>query len=117
LKDLDLPSGNVLAMGASLKSTFCRQHRRNVYVSQYLGDLESYDTQQSFRHALDHLTAVLQTPPDTVLLDAHPDYFSTQLGEELAANWGAKTCPHPAPRGAFRSGFGGKRTCSAHPNP
>ncbi|MCU0348531.1 MAG: hypothetical protein MUC59_16460, partial [Saprospiraceae bacterium] len=23
--------------------------------------------------------------------DAHPDYFSTQLGEELAANWGAKT--------------------------
>ncbi|MBK8566088.1 MAG: carbamoyltransferase HypF [Saprospiraceae bacterium] len=91
IEDLDLPSGNVLAMGASLKSTFCRQHRRNIYVSQYLGDLESYDTQQSFRHALDHLTAVLQTPPDTVLLDAHPDYFSTQLGEELAANWGAKT--------------------------
>lgn len=91
VEGLDLPSGNVLAMGASLKSTFCRQHRRNIYVSQYLGDLESYDTQQSFRHALDHLTAVLQTPPDTVLLDAHPDYFSTQLGEELAANWGAKT--------------------------
>jgi len=91
VEGLNLPSGNVLAMGASLKSTFCRQHRRNVYVSQYLGDLESYDTQQSFRHALDHLTAVLQTPPDTVLLDAHPDYFSTQLGEELAANWGAKT--------------------------
>lgn len=91
IEGLDLPCGNVLAMGASLKSTFCRQHRRNVYVSQYLGDLESYDTQQSFRHALDHLTAVLQTPPDTVLLDAHPDYFSTQLGEELAANWGAKT--------------------------
>ncbi len=91
VEGLDLPSGNVLAMGASLKSTFCRQHRRNVYVSQYLGDLESYDTQQSFRHALDHLTTVLQSPPDTVLLDAHPDYFSTQLGEELAANWGAKT--------------------------
>lgn len=91
IEDLELPSGNVLAMGASLKSTFCRQHRRNIYVSQYLGDLESYDTQQSFRHALDHLTAVLQTPPDIVLLDAHPDYFSTQLGEELAANWGAKT--------------------------
>ncbi len=91
VEGLDLPSSNVLAMGASLKSTFCRRHRRNVYVSQYLGDLESYDTQQSFRHALDHLTAVLQTPPDTVLLDAHPDYFSTQLGEELAASWGAKT--------------------------
>ncbi|MCC6725647.1 MAG: carbamoyltransferase HypF [Saprospiraceae bacterium] len=91
VEGLDLPSGNMLAMGASLKSTFCRQHRRNIYVSQYLGDLESYDTQQSFRHTLDHLTAVLQTLPDTVLLDAHPDYFSTQLGEELAAKWGAKT--------------------------
>lgn len=91
VEHLDLPPANVLAMGASLKSTFCRLHRRNVYVSQYLGDLESYDTQQSFRHALDHLTNVLQSTPDTVLIDAHPDYFSTQLGEELAASWGAKT--------------------------
>ncbi len=91
MEHLDLPSANVLAMGASLKSTFCRQHRRNLYVSQYLGDLESFDTQQSFRHTLDHLTNVLQSTPDTVLLDVHPDYFSTQLGGELAAAWGAKT--------------------------
>ncbi|WP_097128244.1 carbamoyltransferase HypF [Spirosoma fluviale] len=81
------PNVNVLALGASLKSTFAWQLRGNTYVSQYLGDLESYDTQTNFRATLDHFLALFDATPDAVLADRHEGYFSTQLAHELAAIW------------------------------
>ena len=38
-----------LAMGASLKSTFALKTGSNIYISQYLGDLENFETQQNYR--------------------------------------------------------------------
>ena len=80
-------SVNVMAVGASLKSTFAWQLRGNTYVSQYLGDLESYDTQTSFRATLDHFLNLFDTRPDRLLADRHEGYFSTQLARELATIW------------------------------
>lgn len=74
----------VLGLGAELKSTFALLHNDNVYVSQYLGDLQSMDTQQSFEHTLHHLQSVLHAKPSTILIDSHPEYYSSQLGRELA---------------------------------
>jgi hydrogenase maturation protein HypF len=79
--------GNVLAVGASLKSTFAGQWRGNTYVSQYLGDLESYDTQTNFRSTLDQVLQLVDIQPDMVLADQHEGYFSTQLARELAISW------------------------------
>ncbi|MFD2935153.1 carbamoyltransferase HypF [Spirosoma flavum] len=78
----------VLAFGASLKSTFACQLRGNIYVSQYIGDLESYDTQTSFRATLDHFLKLFDATPDLILADQHEGYFSTQLAHELATIWG-----------------------------
>lgn len=80
--------GGILALGASLKSTFAWQLRGNTYVSQYLGDLESYDTQTGFRHTLDHFLTLFDAKPDRLLADEHEGYFSTQLARELALTWG-----------------------------
>lgn len=80
-------STNVLALGASLKSTFAWQLRGNVYVSQYLGDLESYDTQTNYQATLDHFLNVFGTRPDCLLADQHEGYFSTQLAQHLAGSW------------------------------
>jgi hydrogenase maturation protein HypF len=82
------PTVNVLALGASLKSTFAWQLRGNTYVSQYLGDLESYDTQASFRATLDHFLQLFEATPSVVLADQHEGYFATQLAHELATIWG-----------------------------
>ncbi|MCX6217336.1 carbamoyltransferase HypF [Spirosoma sp.] len=82
------PNANVLALGASIKSTFAWQLRGNTYVSQYLGDLESYDTQTNFRATLDHFLSLFDATPDAVLADQHEGYFSTQLAHELATVWG-----------------------------
>ncbi|MBK8555565.1 MAG: carbamoyltransferase HypF [Lewinellaceae bacterium] len=81
------PGGeSVLAMGASLKSAFAWQNQGKVYLSQYLGDLERFDTQQHFEHTLQHFTRLLASRPQTILIDTHPEYFSTHLGLQMASD-------------------------------
>ena len=76
-----------LALGATLKSTFTWHSRGNIYVSQYLGDLESFDTQQAFEHTMQHFLGLFRQRPAALIVDKHPDYFSTRLGKRLAAEW------------------------------
>lgn len=77
-----------LAFGASLKSTLALQTPDNLYVSQYLGDLESYETQENFRTTLNHFLQLFGlVRPQMLLCDAHEGYFSTQLAQELASEW------------------------------
>lgn len=85
--NLDVPQDSVLAMGADMKSTFMLTHHKNLYVSQYLGDLESYDTQESYRQTLHHFLSLFEVKPTQIVTDSHPQYFSTQLGKDLAEQW------------------------------
>ncbi len=80
---------NMLALGASMKSTFAWRCGDNTYLSQYLGDLESFDTQQNFEHTLRHFLRLFREQPAGILTDKHPDYFSTRLGMRLAEEWQA----------------------------
>ncbi|MCB0521029.1 MAG: carbamoyltransferase HypF [Lewinellaceae bacterium] len=79
---------SVLAMGADMKGTFSLQHAGNTYISQYLGDLESFDTQENFEKTLRHLLHLLDARPARVIVDKHPAYFSTFKGTELAGELG-----------------------------
>lgn len=76
-----------LAMGADLKSSFALFAGGNLYASQYLGDLENYETQESYRHTLGHMTQLLKAKPQEILIDEHPRYFSSELGKSLASLW------------------------------
>lgn len=83
-KAQEQPTIDMLATGAMLKSTFALSHRGNTYISQYLGDLQNFTTEESFRHTLEHFLQLLATHPEIILVDKHPDYASTRLGVELA---------------------------------
>jgi hydrogenase maturation protein HypF len=85
--DLPVSGEDTLAMGADLKSTFAWQSGENWYLSQYLGDLENYDTQLNYRHTLTHFSRLLPRRPQRIIADGHPGYFSAQLGEQLAREW------------------------------
>lgn len=74
----------VIATGALLKSSFTLAHAQQVYISQYLGNTDSYDAQLAYRHTLNHLQELLCTVPTVVLCDKHPLYFSTQLAKEIS---------------------------------
>lgn len=81
---LKLRDETILATGADLKSTFTYLHRQNVFISQYLGDLDHFDTAQNYRHTVDHFIELFDERPDIILADKHPDYFSTRFAEQLA---------------------------------
>ncbi len=87
-KDLKVSEKTILGMGAMMKSCFALSHQKNVYISQYLGDLESYETQENYKLVLNHLLKLFKTKPEKIVIDKHPDYFSTQFGKELAEKEG-----------------------------
>ncbi|MDX2071376.1 MAG: carbamoyltransferase HypF [Haliscomenobacter sp.] len=87
------PQNGLLAMGALLKSTFAFTHQNNLYLSQYLGDLEDFDTQQNYQLTLQHLLNTLQVEPTHILVDLHPAYASSQLGREMAEARGLTVVP------------------------
>lgn len=80
-------SETIFATGAMLKSAFALQHNNQIYLSQFLGSLESYDTQQNYRHTFNHFMQFLKVQPQVVLADLHPDYPSTQFGCEYSKEW------------------------------
>jgi hydrogenase maturation protein HypF len=80
-------NGTTLAMGGELKSSFSLANQGNLYVSQYLGDLEDFETQQSYKHTLKHMLGLLHASPEKVIIDQHPAYFASGIGKEFARLW------------------------------
>ena len=71
-------------MGGELKSAFALLDNKNLYISQFLGDQESLESQQSFTTTLNHLTELLKVNPEIILIDKHPNYFVSKKGIELS---------------------------------
>jgi hydrogenase maturation protein HypF len=78
---------SILAMGAEMKSSFAIINNGNFYVSQYLGDQSNYESQVSYKNTLHHLLNLLQVKPEQVIIDSHPNYFVSHLGNALAEEW------------------------------
>lgn len=89
-QNLLLPQTNILAMGALLKSNFTLLHQQNIHISQYLGDTDNYDTQKNYNKILTHFLDLFHSHPEIILVDKHPGYFTSQLGEQLSKKWGSE---------------------------
>ncbi|MGB7948130.1 MAG: carbamoyltransferase HypF, partial [Candidatus Binatia bacterium] len=68
----------VLACGAHLKNTFCLGKGRHAFMSHHIGDLENYETFNSFVSGIEHFKNLLDIEPSVVAHDLHPDYLSTK---------------------------------------
>ena len=79
---------SIVATGALMKSSFAISHAGQVYVSQYLGNTDSYEAQQSYRHTYWRLAGMLHLQPQVVVADMHPGYFSHAFAHELATAQG-----------------------------
>lgn len=92
VKNFDFSEQMLLAMGANMKSTFALKTNYNVYASQYLGDLENFETQQNYLLTLNRFLDCytendLKSPVDKVIVDLHPGYFSAEFGKTKAEEW------------------------------
>lgn len=75
----------VLAMGAELKSAFALLEQKNIYISQYLGDQGTLESQTCFKETLQYFTHLVKASPKNILIDKHPGYAVSQYGTMLAA--------------------------------
>jgi hydrogenase maturation protein HypF len=76
--------GDLVAMGADLKATLGIQNREKVFISQFLGNLESYPAQVAYGSTFRQLDALLKFNPRMVICDLHPGYQSRAEGLSLA---------------------------------
>ena len=74
--DNDAPA--MLAVGGTLKNTIALSRGGQVFLSQYIGDLDNERAYAFFRDSMDHLQRILQITPQYVVCDKHPEYLSTK---------------------------------------
>lgn len=77
----------ILALGADLKNTVTLVVDGQAFVSQYIGDLEHYESLRAFHETVQDLLSMYEVRPQDLLLvhDAHPQYFSTSHALQLNA--------------------------------
>lgn len=85
LPKLDSLEG-VLATGAEMKGAFAFVRREMLYISQYLGSMNTLHSQNSFEKVLHHLTQLTGFRRNRLLADAHPAYFGNRWMQQTAEN-------------------------------
>jgi hydrogenase maturation protein HypF len=81
----------LLAVGAQLKNTFCLTRGEYAFMSHHIGDLENYETLQSFEQAIDHYQRLLRIRPEAISCDLHPDYLATRYASDRSQREGLPT--------------------------
>ncbi|MEO6538508.1 MAG: carbamoyltransferase HypF [Ferruginibacter sp.] len=77
----------ILSTGAFLKSNFTLSVNGHVFISQFLGSGESYESQQMYKDTLEHWLRLYDIKPHVILTDKHPNYFSHQYAIELSEKY------------------------------
>ncbi|MEZ4907028.1 MAG: carbamoyltransferase HypF [Saprospiraceae bacterium] len=88
--ELQFEDKRVLSMGAMLKSVFAILNKKQIYISQFLGNTDIYDSQLNYKSTLDHFIGLLKFTPEVVVIDKHPAYFSHIFGRELSLKYNAE---------------------------
>ncbi|GAB4490077.1 MAG: carbamoyltransferase HypF [Anaerolineales bacterium] len=74
----------LLAAGAELKNTFCLTNGNYAFLSHHIGDLENYETLQSFEQGIAHFEELFRVKPVAIAYDLHPNYLATRYALERA---------------------------------
>lgn len=86
-----LPSGFedtpvILTLGGELKNTLCLLKNGQAVLSQYIGDLEQPPALLALEQTIDRYLNLFDAKPTLLAADLHPEYLSTKLAEQLAAD-------------------------------
>jgi len=78
----------VLACGAWLKNTACLLEGNTVWMSPLHGDLGTPQARSALLDSMARLQQQASGPIDAVAHDLHPDFFSTEVAQQLAYKLG-----------------------------
>ncbi|MFH1470675.1 MAG: carbamoyltransferase HypF [Candidatus Micrarchaeota archaeon] len=71
----------IAGVGGELGVNFCIAKGGRAYLSQFLGDVKSYDTFLNFKENFARTTRWLKCKPEIVASDLHPSFFTTRFAE------------------------------------
>lgn len=75
-----------LAVGGELKCTFCLANGEHAFLSQHIGDMENWETLQTFERSVAHMQRLFDIEPQVIACDLHPGYLSTAWALEHAGD-------------------------------
>jgi len=82
--NLSSPSPQILAVGGELKNTFCFGRQHYAFLSHHIGDMENYETYQSFQDNISRYESLFRIKPEAIAYDLHPNYLATRYALERA---------------------------------
>jgi hydrogenase maturation protein HypF len=74
----------LLAVGPELKNTFCITNKNYAFLSHHIGDMENYETLQSFEQGVEHFERLFRVKPEVIAYDLHPNYLATRYALQRA---------------------------------
>ncbi len=81
-KERQLPSP-ILALGGQLKNAIAFLQDNRIFISQYIGDLETVATYQRLQTTINDFQKIYELKPVRVVGDLHPHYLSTQYAPQF----------------------------------
>jgi hydrogenase maturation protein HypF len=79
---------SVLALGGWYKNNVCVTRGDAAFVAQHVGDLDNAATVGFLEETVAHMLGILEVEPAMVAHDLHPDFASTRLAVQIAAERG-----------------------------
>lgn len=80
-------SSTMLAMGADMKAAFAMNRGSHAILSPYMGDMEHQRVQDLLWSTTKRYEDLFQLQPTEVILDAHPNYYTSQCGRIYAEKY------------------------------
>ncbi len=77
-------SPTMLAMGADMKASFGMNRGSHAILSPYMGDMEHQRVQDLLWSTTKRYEELFQLQPTQVIVDAHPNYYTSQCGRAYA---------------------------------
>ncbi len=72
----------LLAAGAELKNVFCHTRDHYAFLSHHIGDMENFETYQSFEEGIAHMERLFRIQPERIACDLHPNYLATRYAHQ-----------------------------------
>lgn len=82
---LSLPEdvSHILALGAHQKGSFALGKGHHVFLSPYIGNMETIETMEHYQKTLHTYKRLFEIEPCIIACDMHPDYATTHLAKEM----------------------------------
>ena len=74
---------SILAMGSDLKNAFAVNKGSEVLVGPHIGDLQNASTHATLEWTIDRYEKLFSIQPEKIIVDSHPQFFSSRLGERI----------------------------------